>query len=612
MTMTLSTVRYFSGWASSSSLSSFFFFLALPSALACFASPSVACSAAAASAFWAEKYHTAPPAPPAHSSATAAKAMMSFLFIYSLLPFGLHGEGGCDFVTFAQRTARAALRLFAFAAIAATAAVGQAAAVRCRDRHGDVVELPCRQVLAHIVADGVQLPQHLAIAGRQVHLQRAGAVPDRDFDAAQVGRIEPDHGVFAVALQLQLEAVAQGGAQRLLPAVRAAGQLDDVRRGGGIIGQRRGRGHDATERGSLLALFAAGIAVRGQASFLRHGRDGSCGGGEAGRHAFRTGHAVGVLRGHVAALDGSRCHDGALRPSSAILPAWLRTAAPSSAVTVPGVPVATAAAPAPAAAAAPAAGVPGRAAVSVRTTGRAVKLNSGIMAASGAWAPAASATTLASPSVAGACASAAGGVASPARPARSSIWANINGRPVLSAWPSTAPAEPVGVTPGLAPPFAATAPGSVVSAAGAPAGAVGIVIIMLRFRQIRYRGHRQASPLYALSYAASVCPVPYWPSAPAARRRRATGAGRPGLPVRPASTCPGRPRPARRTPSRYSTPPARPSRTPRSRRPGAGPAAGVVVAYPCFACTPSQPCLIVARRPTTSSTMAGSMSMPAR
>src|SRR5471032_3191493 len=227
MMITLSTVRYLCGWAAASFSSLFF----------------LAAAATAGSAGPFDRYQTAPPAMAAPNTATAAMMMTNFIFfIYALLPLGLHGKGGAGLFVVRQGAARFLVLLAALLVAAAAVAVGEGlgAARRGRDRHVDVAELALRQVLAHAVADGVELAQHFGIAGRQVHLQRAVGVADGDVDAAHVLRFEADGGLVGVVLQLQLQAVAQRLAQRLLPLLRRAGQRDA---GGCAVERRRIAGH---------------------------------------------------------------------------------------------------------------------------------------------------------------------------------------------------------------------------------------------------------------------------------------------------------------------------------------------------------------------------------
>src|SRR5471032_3365425 len=228
MMITLSTVRYLCGWAAASFSSAFFL--------------AAAAAAGSAAAFF-DRYQTAPPAMAAPMTATATSIITSFIFfIYALLPFGRHGKGGGGLAVVRQGAARLLVLRAALLVAAAAVAVGEGlgAARRGRDRHVDVAELALRQVLAHAVADGVELAQHFGIAGRQVHLQRAVGVADGDVDAAHVLRFEADGGLVGVVLQLQLQAVAQRLAQRLLPLLRRAGQRDA---GGCAVERRRIAGH---------------------------------------------------------------------------------------------------------------------------------------------------------------------------------------------------------------------------------------------------------------------------------------------------------------------------------------------------------------------------------
>ena len=120
-------------------------------------------------------------------------------------------------------------------------AVGQRrlGGARARGRRhvdADVGVLALRQIVAHVIADAAQLLQHLVVGGRQVHLQRALAVADRNFDLAQHGRLDADHRVLGVAVELHLKPLAERLLQRLAPLRRLALQRD----GGG--GRRGGLG----------------------------------------------------------------------------------------------------------------------------------------------------------------------------------------------------------------------------------------------------------------------------------------------------------------------------------------------------------------------------------
>src|SRR5471032_1328930 len=258
MMITLSTVRYLCGWAAASFSSLFF----------------LAAAAAAGSAGPFDRYQTAPPAMAAPNTATAAMMMTNFIFfIYALLPLGLHGKGGAGLLVVRQGAARSLVLLAALLVAAAAVAVGEGlgAARRGCDRHVDVAELTLRQVLAHAVA----------VAGRQIHLQRAVGVADGDVDAAHVLRFEADGGLVVVVLQLQLQTVAQRVAQRLLPLLRRAGQRDGI---GGAARRRRWR-----------VAGAGGVAGRRVAAGLCAGVIFARTGGGRGRRVGCGGVAAGVV-----------------------------------------------------------------------------------------------------------------------------------------------------------------------------------------------------------------------------------------------------------------------------------------------------------------------------
>ena len=115
------------------------------------------------------------------------------------------------------------LRLRVAAGLARIAAL--AGAGGRRDLHRNLAAVALHQVLAQALADLLQLAGHLAMAGGQTHLQLAGLLADRDLDPAQQRRAQRDRGLLAAAGDLQLQPVAQGLHQRLLPLARLALEL---------------------------------------------------------------------------------------------------------------------------------------------------------------------------------------------------------------------------------------------------------------------------------------------------------------------------------------------------------------------------------------------------
>ena len=134
------------------------------------------------------------------------------------------------------------------------------------------------------------------MGGRDVHLEGAGAVADRDLDAAQHRRLETDGGLLGVLAELELQAVTERFLQGLAPGRRRAGQGHGV---GRALGVARGGGGHADRVGGAAFERKGSAILRG---FVAGGERLGWQGG--GRRCSSRSSSRGSSRGSAACRQG--------------------------------------------------------------------------------------------------------------------------------------------------------------------------------------------------------------------------------------------------------------------------------------------------------------------